>query len=221
MLFKTNGCSRFLGHELAFNCDIGPVPQPDVDWFIKHLERSVAGGTVFKDGQTMQLGWMLTRFERKPDGLLHILEPDMKSMPIEFVDSVTTTLKDFRRQQDVVLSCAIEGGPQYPTLQSAIAVSGNYDSARRYFMGRDEPENSFSGWFFKDLDASDSEVRLVSLYEFACHRPDAVKFLALPPNHKVVAEADDDIRILSGEQELPVKPGSYLELLNSTRRRAH
>ncbi|WP_027710274.1 immunity protein Imm33 domain-containing protein [Zooshikella ganghwensis] len=217
MLFRTTKCSQYNHPELCFSCTTDVVPQQDIDWFIAHLETEVANGVTFKSGEFMQLGWMLNQLEMHSDKSIHILEPNMKDVPIVFIDSVTSTLKHFREQQDIVDSCTLNVAPDFPSLRTSIIVSETFQATNSFYMAREVAENTESGWFFKDLNAEEDEYSVLSLYDFACKRPDLIKFLALPVGLGVLLRDGDCYRLVKNDREVQIKANSYLDQINSTR----
>jgi hypothetical protein len=151
MHFKTANCQKYNHSEFFFSCDTQIILQIDVDWLISFLEGEVQKGIKFSDGETMQLGWMLTKLQLMDDGYLHILEPDMKEIPIQFIDSVTNTLRHFRHQGDIVESCYERSQVNYPSIRAGIIVCNSYPQSQNVYMSKAQPEGNMSGLFFRDL----------------------------------------------------------------------
>jgi hypothetical protein len=215
MHFKTANCQKYNHPEFFFSCDTQIILQIDVDWLIGFLEGEVQKGIKFSDGETMQLGWMLTKLQLMDDGYLHILEPDMKEIPIQFIDSVTNTLRHFRHQGDIVESCYGRSQVNYPSIRAGIIVCNSYPQSQNVYMSKAQPEGNMSGLFFRDLgNDNENDYITVSLYEFACNRPDFIKFLALPIGSGVHKSSGDIIRVIDADQEIPIKSDSFLDQLN-------
>src|SRR5882672_10579305 len=100
MLVKTTRCSNVGQREFTLSCPDGAVIQQDIDFFVSYLEESVTNGAHYVPGQTFQIGWMLDRIGERADGTLGISEPDFKSFPIVWVESVMLTLQHMRIQKD-------------------------------------------------------------------------------------------------------------------------
>jgi|SRR5215467_13162635 len=93
------------GHrEIVIGFDEAIALERDAEWLVCFLESSVAQGRKYEPGQTLQIGWTVTKIEQAGAKLLRLVEPDLGTIPIAFVDSVTTTLADLRQQKDVVES---------------------------------------------------------------------------------------------------------------------
>ena len=222
MVYETTQCKKYNHPELRFNIDEQSVPDVDAKWLVSHLEEEVGRGVKYQDGETIQMGWMLNKFQLQNDGYLHLLEPNMTDFPIVFTDNMTTTLKHLRQQKDTVESCELELEPLFPSLRQAIITSNNYPECNNFFMTREEPEEQMSGWFFRDtsnpdVEPTEDDFGVVSLYEFVCNRPDLAKFLAFPPGFGIHILEDGIIHIIKGQNQISIKPDSFLGQLNASR----
>lgn len=197
MLFKTTNCHQYNHPELCFNADTGEIPEPNLRWLIQYLETEVARGIGFHNQSTLQLGWMPNRFELMDDGCLHLIEPDFKGLPLKFTDTITNTLKHLCQQQDIINSCEDVSEADYPEINSAIIICKTYTQATNILLSREPVKNSLSGWFFRDLDNDNqADYTVTSLYEFACNRPDLIKYLALPVDYSVYMTAQKESQII-------------------------
>ena len=70
-------------HRLSQHC---------LHWFLGWIESEVSGGRRFLPEQTVQVGWSVLEIRQRNDGALGFLEPDFRSIPVRFVDSVSNTL---------------------------------------------------------------------------------------------------------------------------------
>src|SRR5712664_3470359 len=100
----TTNCSKYGQQEISVAYEPAKVLEGDVKWLLEWLESEVANGRRFLPGETIQIGWMLTKLETFGESILKICEPDMKAFPIKFVDSVTNTLTHLRFQKMVAES---------------------------------------------------------------------------------------------------------------------
>lgn len=213
--YLTTQCARFGQPEFQINVTSTGIPRADVDWALSTLERMVASGEKFKAGETMQLGWMLTKLQTGDKGQLIVTEPDMKSFPMVFVDSVDSTLKHLRSQKDTVESVLPADALSFPSLIQAVVVHVNYDKSPRLMLERSAPNGRDSGLKVIDLNdktASPNNYTLISLYQLAKERPDLVKFFAIPPGAQAII--DGKVSFKKNGQVLPVKPGSLIDRLN-------
>src|SRR5437660_6277255 len=104
----TKHCSKYSQQEISFAYDPNRVLEGDAKWLLEWLESEVAKGRRFLPGETVQIGWMVTKLEASEDEILKICEPDMKALPVKFVDSVTNTLTHWRLQKMVAESIGLE-----------------------------------------------------------------------------------------------------------------
>ena len=88
-------------HNFRYHVDRERVLDVDIAWFERVLANFANSGAEFREGELIQAGWSLLQPRGNADGSLQLFEPDFASMPIVWVDGVTTTLFDLRRQKDV------------------------------------------------------------------------------------------------------------------------
>jgi hypothetical protein len=224
-IHRTVNCKRFDHPEFQIQVSDRAIPASDVGWLLEYLEQRVADGESFRAGETLQIGWMLTMLESGPDNFLRVMEPDMRAIPIKFVDSVDSTLKHLRNQKDMVESIGAARQPDFPSLQQSAVVHVEYKSASSVLLSRGPAHETDSGWSLTDLNdeagsKNPSRFVKVSLYQLSVDRPDLVKFFALPPSLQVVL-AHPQIRVLGPGGDIQPVPGSYLEALNELRLQQH
>lgn len=217
----TTKCKQFNHPEFQIQVSSKAVPAADIAWFLAGLEKRVAEGERFKGGETMQVGWVLIMLQAAPGGVLRIMEPDMKSVPVKFVDSLDNTLKQLRSQRDTVESFTPSIPLSFPSLRQSVVVHRDYKTTRRVLLSRYEPEELDSGWWLSDLNdesgARDpTHFTKISLYQLAVDRPDLVKFFAVPPGLQVIVD-HGRIGVLKEGKELRQVPGSFVSELNRVR----
>lgn len=224
MILKTHDCGKFKHREFSPNFDPQKILRDDAQWLCDFLQRTVAEGVRYKTGETIQIGWMINTLESRKDRSLGILEPDFVSMPINWIDSVTTTLAHFRMQRDVVESLGLEA-PFFPSIRQSCIVGadllmgqGTYD----LILERSEPDDTDSGWFVGHAQSHSNyndvaNLRTLSLYELAIHVPLSVMFLALPIGFKIILN-DWMLQISQFNTRLIPLAQSYLEQWLSQRK---
>lgn len=218
----TTLCGKFGHPEFVIRSVSDAVPAEDIKWFLGYLEQRVADGERFKSGESLQVGWMFTMIQDGPPGFLQIAEPDMKVVPVQFVDSVDSTLMHLRAQQDTVASLAPPTHPIFPSLRQSAVVHVSYKTAERVLLSRFAGDEMDSGWWFTDLDDHEgaqnaqSFIR-TSLYQLGLDRPDLIKFFALPFGLQAVVDGAR-ISVLRDHEEVAQIPGSFLSELNRVRR---
>jgi hypothetical protein len=214
-VLQTTLCRRHGHPEFRITYDPALVPvEADIRSFVGWLEQAVAGGKRFADGQTCQVGWAVTEV-RARDDFLTLWEPDMRQMPIAWVESVSHTLAHLRLQKDVCESVLGSDDLPFPSMCESAIICTRLGQTEGVVMERQAPSGSDSGWFCgcrtKDHDHNAvAELRRVSLYEAAVrHAPQIVPFLALPVG-VLIATGHGVPTIFRHGKALAVKPGSYL-----------
>jgi len=218
LIITTNKCSKAKHPEFSFCIDPNTVVQDDLVWFRSTLEADVLRGSRYQAGETLQIGWMLNSLIQREDGTLGVLEPDFKSIPIVWVDSVTTTLQHLRLQKAVVESVGFGGQIQYPSiLQSGLIGVDLTPQPGRLICDRSEEEGTDSGWFVGNAETAcdyNNPTNLIrlSLYQMSLLVPNVVMFFALPCQCRVVF-VDRSVEIYYCERRLDILPNSFLHQL--------
>lgn len=179
------------------------------------LERKVAAGERFADGETFQVGWITTQVRAGLDGALTLWEPDMLQLPVGWTESVSSTLAQLRRQKDVCESVLPVGELFFPTMRQSALICTRLGQRPGVVMERRTPSETDSGWFCgcredgHDHDAAD-ELRCVSLYEAVVgHASEILPYLALPEG-VLLGTGDGPPTIFQHGRPLVFKHGSYL-----------
>jgi len=192
--------------------DVGQgVPESDIKWFLRFMEDAMESGARFKAGETIQIGWIIDRFEQQSESEIAICEPDFTNIPIAFRDSVTITLRHLRLHKDVVESVGLQ--PAFPSIrQSAIVCSSFADEP--VIMVRNEPlSDTDSGVFVgcgdirHDHETTENLERR-SLYEVALLAKSVIPFVALPVGSEV--HLAPGLEVFFEGKLRPIRRGSYL-----------
>lgn len=194
------------------------IPEVDIAWLLGFIESYIASGARLNIGETMQIGWMLVRIEEGRAGALRLTEPDMRSFPVHFIDSVDHTLLHLRNQNDVVRSLSLATDPLFPSLRQSAVVHVNYKHANSVSMKREVADGLSSGWVItdtQDLAGLRDPARFLttSLYQLGLDRPELIKFFALPPMLEVSVD-NGRTRVCGPNGALSLVPGSYLSELS-------
>lgn len=209
-IHATAACKQFNHPEFQIRVSNSAIPQADITWLLGFFEQRVAHGERFQSGENLQVGWMFTMLEEGPNGFLTVMEPDMKAVPVNFIDSVDSTLTHMRSQNDTVRSLSPTVEPEFPSLDQSVVVHLNYKTATRVLLSRGPVQGTDSGWWLTDLDdeagsQDPSRFFKTSLYQLGVDRPDLVKFFAVPPELQVVI--DGLIGVLGPMGELKQRQG--------------
>jgi hypothetical protein len=198
-------------------CDDTVTSRLGLPWLLSWLEERVLAGERFRPGESLQIGWMFDQIVDRPDGSLGIAEPDFESMPVEWVDCVTLTLRHIWFQKESAASVAQIA--TYPSYRQTAVVCSRLRSAAAIVMHHDEPtDNLDSGWFIgcydDDHDHDDvTQLISVSLYEVAVSWDQRfIAYAALPLGCTVVAGQGPPV-ITMGNAILEIVPGSLLSSL--------
>jgi hypothetical protein len=135
------------------------VLDPDARELADWIDQRSASGEEFRDGHTVQIGWMVTRLRAVEGGLI-VMEPDFRSFPVQWVDSVERTLMDQRRQVYALDSVGIDRlKADFPSLsQSAIACS-RFAAGGDWMASRTPAKDRDSGCFFGCADGGHELVQ--------------------------------------------------------------
>ena len=62
-------------------------------WLSDYFATKIRAGTVFRSGNTIQVGWMILILREDEIGDLEVWEPGFNKMPIEWVEGASNTLR--------------------------------------------------------------------------------------------------------------------------------
>ena len=211
----TTKCSGCRQAEIIVRCD-DLIPKPDVEWLMESLEGSVRDGKIYSDGDLIQIGWMSNLLSATSDARLVLREPDMRSIPIEWTDGVTQTLRHLRVQKDTAESLGFGRAMQFPTIRGSALFGVDVGrDADAFILERSAATGMDSGWFIGCLGSSmnydnPGNLRRGALYEAAVRCPRIVMFMSLPFGTRVEYSERRVSVWLDGK---PVAPGadSFLE----------
>lgn len=217
MRVTTRMCGLRRHPEFVIDYDPAVVIEPDVEWFLAFLERSVASGTNYRAQETIRVGWADLLIEQEERGQLLLLEPDWSGgLPLKYIPGVTWTLAHMRRQKDVVESLGFGERLSFPTITQTAIICNQLYARDCGAMDRAEPAGQDSGWFFgcddPKHDHNDAGVlRRASLYEIGCRVPGVVQFCAMPPGTNISLGGAEKIVVCLNGHDVTIRKGSYLD----------
>ncbi|WP_322057372.1 hypothetical protein [Paraburkholderia sp. J63] len=177
---------------------------------ISYFEDEVRRGTVFKAGETVQMGWMILMLKSTDAGELDVWEPCFGKVPIVWERGASRTYRQLIVQKSVSELLAVE--PSFPSLTQSAVVSPRFMASKDFQMSREASQGTDSGWLFS-ADSSESDGgRLVSLFEIASQRPEVIPFLALPESSSVVLN-NGEVKIRCGDTEVESDSSELLRRL--------
>ena len=213
MIVQTTECGRFGHPEFRLVVDEAVVLDVDMQFARRMFEEWVASGSRFSDDQTVQLGWSLLKVRANSDQTISLLEPDFVSRPINWVDSLTASLRHLRLHKDTCESFFSPEQLACPPLQLACIVCSRFGAATEIMMDRSEVEGQASGWFLGCREHHDhndvNELEKVSVYEAVLRNHCALPYLGLPAGTMVATMPSAPTVFFQGER-VPPRPGSFV-----------
>lgn len=211
----TTKCSAF--HHPEFFIVFDPaIPQPDIESLISFLEESVQGGTQYTNGDLITYGSMLLRVV-ETDNYLMLEEPDLRSLPIEWIPGASQSIKLLRLQRDIAESIGLENEITPPSIRWSLLVGADLTQQNEdLILDRVETDDSDSGWFVGNgdtvLDYNDeANLSRISVYQAILNWPQISGFLALPAGCRVDV-SDAKPVFTRNDRLLEIKPGSFLDV---------
>ncbi len=214
--FSTKKCARFGQPEFVYSSGDSTIIDTDTLWFASTLEGMCASGSRFKAGQTLLIGPVALKMEAAEGKRLRLFEPDMKSMPFNYVDSVARTLMLVRRQRETAVSLGVVKDISFAPLHQPLLMTRDALSAKFILMIRSH-ESGGTGWVLSDAQGKksleDEELQAMSVYEAALARPEILDFLALPDSVTVAVGSRKEFVITKDGIVVEPAKDSYLDLL--------
>lgn len=212
--YATKHCADFGQPEFVFSSGEGALVEADAQWLLSGLEEMVASGSRFKADETILIGPVLLKLEASQGNRLRLLEPDMKSMPFKYVDSVGRTLNIVRRQRDTAESIGATRQLSFAPLNQPLLMTRDALKAPFVLMMRHTRAGG-TGWVLSNAQSSKSiaeeELQAMSVYEATLMRPEILDFLALPDAYTIVVGQRSEFTIFMDGKPVEPRKGSYLE----------
>lgn len=217
MIFaRTQRCREYGHPEVRLSFDETVVEAERASELLKSIEEEVSRGVRYKSGQSLQVGWSIVEFVDMSDGTLELQEPDFRSFPIRYVDSMTRTLTYLSAQNAALASigASLEDQESCPTLYDSALLCDRAFKSRSFMMERRPPAGNDSGWFIGCLEKHDhnkpkSLIR-ESLYRVALEKPEVIDLLLFPVGILLAFRREDGFTIYKNGSAISVAQGSYL-----------
>ena len=216
MRITTSKCGQFKHPEFVLEADDIAVPDVYLKELAETIEQMVAAGSVFRPGQTFQIGWMITQVASSGASRLSLVEPDMEEMPMQWVLGVTETLRQKMVQVFMLDSVSLRQEMKIPSVLQSLVACTRY-SAPSFIMVRSEGANERdSGWFVGCLDDEHdhndpANLSCVSLYEAYLNQQGIQGFVTFPVGTMIVNDKKNGLTILKDDKPLKIEPGSFLD----------
>ncbi len=181
------------------------------EWLLDYVESSVAAGTRFAAGDTVQAGWVTVMIEDAEPGLLEVMEPDFASMPVAWVPGARNTLRFLMIQQEVCRQAGVDS--DHASMLHPAAISpGFLANPPAFRLSRESDHGKLAGWQCRESGDGGGERTLCSLYQVACSVPAIIPFMGLPPG-AIVAVREDAIEIAAGGRTVSSRENEFLRQL--------
>lgn len=221
-LYRTGIGAHHDHPEFVIRLSKPPVPGLQdalAQWLLDYLQDSIAEGTRFSPGETIQVGWRTLRVAERGDGNLGLHE----RIDGQWEEHVEQTLRDLWFQKEVVASVDLTDRLSFPNEDQSAAVArcaGASDAA--LLLSRSDPEDqSTSGWLIScahdHRHPAWASRPLVGLVE---SHPSITQFLALPVHASVTLNSAHltptgriGVQIRVEGRDLSPMTGSYLAAL--------
>ena len=185
-------------------------PEFGASSILSFFEEEVQRGTVFKAGQTVQIGWMLLMLKSTETGDLDVWEPRFGEIPIVWERGASKTYRQLIVQKSVAEQLGVE--LSFPSLRQSGVISPDFMGVNNFQMFRETPNGTDSGWLFTTEQNASSDGRLASLFEIASKRPEVIPFLALPASSSAVLK-DGHVKVTHGNDEVSSDSSELLRRL--------
>jgi hypothetical protein len=195
------------------------VLKEDIDWFTNTIKQMISNGSIFKNNETMQIGWSFIRFCDFNENTLIVKELDMSGVPQQFSYTIDNSLLHLRLQKDTFESINDNDMLLFPNIRQSAICCNDFNQTSDFFLNRCNPKNNDSGWFFgcinKDHNHNDPKnLILESLYSIACNKKQIINFLAFPVEYIIIFENNKLKEIFDNlGKKCEIKKGSILDNL--------
>jgi hypothetical protein len=226
---RTTKCTA-AGHREVTIQVTKPPPITDLhQMLINYFEASVARGTKFLAGQTVQIGWSLLKLCERADGTLGVMEREL-TPDVMWVEQVDRALVDVWLQKEIAASVGLLDGLAFPRQDDSALVAECAMKKTQLVLTRlpdEDLPDEFSGWMLACAEDHDhGERKQLSLLGLAAMQPGLVQLLALPHGTSVLvlylekANAPEGMLRIEphvfrdGEELVPAR-GTYLAALQA------
>jgi len=225
MIITTTACDKFGHPEFILEADTSQVPDTYLRDIAKSLEGMVAQGSVFRSGQTFQIGWVQTQVRDHEGGRLTLVEPDMRAVPVQWVPGITETLRQLMLQIFMLDSVSLRPKLNMPSMTQSLIACSRYTEPS-FFMTRTKAiDKTDCGWFIGCLDQhhdhkESANLQRVSLYEAFVQQRGIQGLVSFPVGAMIVVERLSVFAIYLDGKKLAFKDGSFLDQAAKKRRQA-
>jgi hypothetical protein len=173
------------------------------EWLIGLLHRldEQKGGSFFKDGVRIQLGWTTLTLVRQADALW-VCEPDYGGDPLRSTRrDISCSLRVQHLQNGILKKVHLQGVEA--SFHEKIVLSAGCLRENKVYLQRSQPKQGDSGWYVGPVNDSSGTGALEAIYVFnlLALRPALMQVLSLPPGFMAVFAGDEIEAILNDKDE--------------------
>ena len=218
MLVETQRCKQFNHREFALELEDEAL-ELHAHFLLRTIESMVERGEVLKPGETFQFGWLTLQIRALDDRRLTLFEPDLHSLPIEYIRGANAAIRHMMVQLFTLDSFAIERARMLiPNMRQTVMVCDRFATAPIFFMTRNDPiaHQEDTGWYMGCMDPDhDHDTRenlnCITLYEAFLKRNDIHPWLIFPTDTKIFLNRKDPPKVWIGEQRFKLQSGSFVD----------
>lgn len=226
---RTTKCTEAGHREITIQL-VKPLPVAGLEgMLLEYFEASVARGTKFLPGQTIQMGWSLLRVCERADGTLGVQERELKP-DVQWVEQADRAIVDMWLQREVNDSVGLLDELVFPRQDDvALVAECGIESSQCVMtrLGKGAAAEGFSGWMLACTEEHDHGERAqIPLIGIADMRPGLVQLFALPHDTSVLVLYREKANAPTGTvriephvfregAELVPGEGSYLAILQA------
>jgi hypothetical protein len=218
MILATTKCSQHGHPEFVLEGGETCIPEVHLRDLARTIEEMVEQGSVFKPGDTFHVGWMSTLVQPYDASRLTLHEPDLQSIPIQWVPGVTETLRHRMVQVYTLDSFSLRQEINMPSFRQTLLVCTRFVEPS-FFMRRTNPSEknkADTGWFVGCLgDGHDhnspANLRCIPLYEAFIKQRGIQNFIAFPIGSMIMVDPRHGLRVWKADTALSMVPGSFLD----------
>jgi hypothetical protein len=218
MILSTSKCGRHQHPEFVLEAGESCLPEVHLRDLVQTIEEMVAQGSVFKPGDTMRIGWISALVQPYDASRLTLHEPDMQSIPVQWVPGVTESLRHRMVQVYTLDSFSLRQEMNMPSFRHTLLVCTAF-AEPGFFMRRTSPSEknkADTGWFVGCLNDghdhnSRENLRCISLYEAFIKQRGIQNFVVFPIGSMIMVDAQRGLSVWKNDAALSILPGSFLD----------
>jgi len=218
MRVETQSCKNFNHPEFVLDLESEAL-SVHAGVLLRSIESLVAKGEVLRPGETFQFGWLTLQIRSFDADCLTLFEPDMRSLPIEYVPGANTAIRHMMTQLFTLDSFGIARATmRIPNMHQTVMVCDRFATTPVFFLTRNEPiaHQDDSGWYMGCMDPDhDHDTRenltCITLYEAFVKRNDIHQWLIFPTETKVFLNRANPPKVWIGDEKFALQAGSFVE----------